>query len=500
MSHVPHFLKQLDLGLNANERDIRRTYAKRLKLIDQQADLEGFQQLRENYEAALNWARYQAQVQAAEAAEAGAGGTEASPSPKPLPEPPRQASPDLPTHDGDALENIEPIGEGVATETRPSPEALAQAVFQDFMAALPLASLKEKIRALHALDHSLADPRLLSIDASAFFEWLVARTLTDGWHPGHEVLFVAAAERFDWFNDQHRLFQFGRVGHFINTALNERLTYDSQSGRTREAQRQLILQLRQANRPGTGTVVRSLPHLEQLLRTFPNWLSIIAPVDNIQRWREWDHAIPHWRRRLTYQSTASTTTPAPAPQKTSSWNRAWVAIAIFMAIIQLAKINHQSPSPLPSASHSSYSSTPRESASSNTDWEKPEPLPLEALNPLAKHPANPSSNLYPQLPQNPAPEPRQAKARQRPAAEVKPVVRSDDARPKPNVPLDLSRHFGEPLPMLMLTQAPRPTPAPPPAPEPLPPPAYRLSGKEAATPERIAPEMPAVDYSLKPVP
>ena len=57
---VPHCLKRLALGLDADTVTIRRAYARELNLIDQEQDLAGFQVLRQAYEAALEWGQAQA--------------------------------------------------------------------------------------------------------------------------------------------------------------------------------------------------------------------------------------------------------------------------------------------------------------------------------------------------------------------------------------------------------------------------------------------------------
>jgi hypothetical protein len=51
----------LELDADADERAIKRAYAKRLRTTRPDDDPEGFQQLHEAYQAALNWAQYQAQ-------------------------------------------------------------------------------------------------------------------------------------------------------------------------------------------------------------------------------------------------------------------------------------------------------------------------------------------------------------------------------------------------------------------------------------------------------
>ena len=58
MQDLPSFFIDQRLEQSADERTIKRAYAKALKQIDQENDLTGFQDLRESYEYALSWSRH----------------------------------------------------------------------------------------------------------------------------------------------------------------------------------------------------------------------------------------------------------------------------------------------------------------------------------------------------------------------------------------------------------------------------------------------------------
>ena len=65
-ANLPEFFITHELSGDADERSLKRAYAKALKQIDQENDLAGFQGLRESYEHAQQWLRYRDWRQAQE--------------------------------------------------------------------------------------------------------------------------------------------------------------------------------------------------------------------------------------------------------------------------------------------------------------------------------------------------------------------------------------------------------------------------------------------------
>ncbi|MBS1159582.1 MAG: putative transrane chaperone heat shock domain protein [Proteobacteria bacterium] len=295
MTNKLAFLEYLELDNTADERAVRRVYARKLKLINQETDAAGFQALREAYEVALQWARWQQQQAAQQAAGSKEGivaevtpvGNEPS-----APAPGREDKPGLAS-----------IREG-ELDTVP-PEVAAQAVFNELVAELAASSTaagwsSDKVhhdKLLRCLD----DPRLLSIAARDVFEWYVAELLASAWRPGQEALLVAATRVFAWQDDPRRLARFGWVGDTLNRAITERAVFDQQPESAKKAQRDLIARLRDPAQPSHGELIAKMPLLEWTFSRFPAWLPLITNMENLRLWRELDSRVPSWKRRLSFQ-------------------------------------------------------------------------------------------------------------------------------------------------------------------------------------------------------
>ncbi|WP_053843331.1 TonB family protein [Paracidovorax avenae] len=307
----PPFLAHLGLDEAADDRAIRRAYARLLKQIDQEKDPGGFQSLRQAYEVSLQWFAHRQQAEDGEQA----GAEPPAPAEAPAPtEPPAPAEPVLPAEPPLPAAREPGHGPGDAAALRQAAaraaEASAREVFEAMRAMLPQRrrGAHEKVQAW--LQQALDGERLIDMDARFLFEGGVVSLLANGWQPGHEYLFGPAMECFGWRRDRGRLAAFGRAGAVIASAIDELDFYDGQPKNVRVGQRDLIRRLRDDRRPGTGFLLRHLPRVLHLRSLFPHWLHVITAMGNVERWSEWAAAVPRWRRWLTY---APARAPVPAP-------------------------------------------------------------------------------------------------------------------------------------------------------------------------------------------
>lgn len=309
------FLERLALEDGADERAVRRAYARELKRIDPEADPTGFQLLREAYETAMRWVR-----QRTPAAEAGTSAIiptckSNNDDPDVPPEPPTDIASlvvELPppaaprTFRPIAVEPPAPAPSHSLVlrdeyPTGPAPEEAAAGAFADLQARLAQAASGGRRNSNGSLDSELEaalhDPRLTNVTARELFEGHVVRLLALGWQPGHQALFSDAARVFDWNKDRKRLVRFGQVGNLLNRALDERAIYDLQPEATKSVQRPVILRLRNPAPPSQGELAQMLPVAELILKRFPSFLPMVTNTRCLESWRalESKREIPRWR-------------------------------------------------------------------------------------------------------------------------------------------------------------------------------------------------------------
>lgn len=271
MNEVPGFLLALGLRPDADERAIRRAYAAELKKIDQEAEADAFQRLRETYEAALSWVRHKPQADA----------------------PATQEPPPAPVES--TAQNVQPApldttlaGSPSAVPQTASPHESAHAVvaaFAERLAEHPPRSIDD---AATLLNTSLEDDRLLDMDARFLFEANVAHILASGWQAGHEHLFEAAAEAFEWRKDSARLQRLGKAGQVVDAAIVEQHAHADLPTAHRELQLKYLDLLRKRSNPGEEAVTLGLDHVLHAAGLFPNWVRLTSKTENIAAWQKVD--------------------------------------------------------------------------------------------------------------------------------------------------------------------------------------------------------------------
>ncbi|MES2300040.1 MAG: hypothetical protein V4582_23580 [Pseudomonadota bacterium] len=321
------FLSYLELDEDADARAIRRAYARKVKLIDQERAPGAFQQLREAYECALDWAAHmeQLRMRAPELA---------APVPAPVPAP--VALELAPPAQGQALpEPSTPIME--------SPQELADAVFADCAAAIARLAQGRMLGDLalwvDQLQRRLDDERLFNIAARSLFEARIAFLLAGGWKAGHETLYLAACQVFHWDSDRRRLPQFGYAGAIVNRAIDESHMFEAQDEPELQTQRKVIARLRRAVPADSDQLRRDMFYLERMMTRFPNLMALTVNPALVAQWRQLHANLPAPRAEPAPRREApQTLNDARIPQAQEAPGRS-SSSGVYMFIMLLLFVN-----------------------------------------------------------------------------------------------------------------------------------------------------------------
>lgn len=224
-------LARLGLEEGAGKDDIRRAYARQLKLIDQEAEPTAFQQLREAYEQALGQSAGQAAAEA---------------------------------------------------RTASVPEAEAQEAYGWMVAAVAVIAngrpVADETMWVDDLLEQLAEQQPHSIDGVSHLEAAIGRLLSQSWKPGHEALLIAATYHFGWeekgtWPNLH-----------IAEAWFERCMLQRQPEVLRWPIMRIIRDLRQGHTPDMARLRRDHGYLVHFARYYANLAPVIADEQQLLRW------------------------------------------------------------------------------------------------------------------------------------------------------------------------------------------------------------------------
>lgn len=333
---TPDFLARLGLRADADARAIKRAYAREVKLIDQEADVIGFQDLRDAYETALSWAAYQIYLAEQAALEDTSAAQESMLGPPPESAEPAVAAP-APAPLNLAKPTIaEPFA--VAPELPGAeavdPDALSKTAFDRL-----LASIDELLRGRllndvemfeKVLNQRLDDDELFNISARAIFEARIVYHLAAGWQKGNENLLSAAAKVFNWTHDRRRLYQFGHAGSMVNQAIDERNLFDRRPEFDARPLRSIMRRLRDGQDTTQRQLREDMPQLEMMMESLPAMMHLLTPTETVQQWRD------------QYAASGETIGPVPvlnldAPstnRSESSFGVWWFGLVLFIMALR----------------------------------------------------------------------------------------------------------------------------------------------------------------------
>lgn len=340
MSTIPLFLQRLSLDESADERAIRRAYARELKLIDQEVKPQEFQELRELYEGALQWARQKIALVSSDIINEHQS-----------PEPTSERLP----NNSVALENTESTQNVIESTITVDYQKIYQELedFRLFCDGMQrrdepvgdLVSWQEK------LNEILARREFDNLHARGIFEANIIYQLVSGWKPGYETLFVAAANVFRWREEPNRLKAFGEGGAIIDLAVLQYLMFEDLRGSPQYPYfRKAVARLRIGKQPAVSELLALYPYMEVLAQHYPTWLSIITDVSSLEAWQKKDKEIPAWRRK--YGNFSALKAVRFVPKSLANWH--WSA-RLFLFFIVMSVVTAIF-NPEPQATRSRYQS------------------------------------------------------------------------------------------------------------------------------------------------
>ncbi|HEX7645465.1 MAG TPA: hypothetical protein VF472_24955 [Burkholderiaceae bacterium] len=317
------FLIRLELDETADERAIKRAYAREVRLVDPETDPAGFQALYDAYHAALSWIE-QRTAHAPANTQAGAPIPESS-VPSAPPEPsvrwPHLARPAQQLRFGD-------------------PETDAQTACTNFMRRLATRRAMDprydEREAAADLLAQLGDESLIQLESQAAFEYLIAKRLTKGWQAGNEVLLPAAIEVFGWERTRNRLCEFGATGATMLQAVAQWQAFRLMLAHSTRGVQILLAKLRNGRPPSDDALRFYSTLLAELTQQYPLLLPLLVPPEAIKRWLDTPQPMGWIPQKLIDMRDVS---ERPRPQWYPTWTKkAWRLIVGIPLVLFLSAI------------------------------------------------------------------------------------------------------------------------------------------------------------------
>lgn len=287
---VPACLAYLGLDADADERAVRKAYAREVKQLDQHEQPERFQTLREAYEAALRWCRSpraadgEADTAAGDASPPASASDQDAPAPQPVAQPaPRKSY--AQRHAKLLVPKHVPIYTAVVVPSWEEEARTQWLMLQERIRSFASSPEGNILVNWHQMLASvLAQQAWQDLRARPWLERQIADLLAAGWRPGHQYLYEAAAALFHWNLDVTRLRALGEAGHLLGRALDQQQHFLQLADDQRRAMLQAIARLRDPRQPERYEINFMLPSLQLLMARYPQWMHVVTSMVNYERW------------------------------------------------------------------------------------------------------------------------------------------------------------------------------------------------------------------------
>lgn len=307
MNTTPPFLTLLGLDTNADEREIKKAYARELKKIDQEKDLAGFQNLREAFEQAKRWAKFRDSAvrpalaeqvtvtTASEVEEIGvANFREYQEHSQEFEQ--KETDPISLTEQPQVIQVITPQIDYLGEQEKEG--ELACVRFLEAVAAIPTNRVPVVEQAIgEQMERALSDPHMVSLVTRNRFEQCVAQFLASGWKPRKELVLNVAITAFRWNADSQRLPAIPVVGRVLNEVLEERIALSQMPGEVRHDIIDVLQRLRYGPVANEADVIAQMYALEIIESRFTAMLRLMTNASAAGQWHEVATSVPAKSRK-----------------------------------------------------------------------------------------------------------------------------------------------------------------------------------------------------------
>ncbi|MBC3932322.1 tetratricopeptide repeat protein [Undibacterium curvum] len=280
MSYLPAFIEEHQLTPDADERSLKRAYAKKLKTIDQETQLHEFQALRESYEEALHWIAWRDTAQEREDETTGEPATDQEQLTAAQPAP-------MSGHSQVAVQDVTDETEAAASEASPpqarDPAQEAADILQSLLNHIHQEQ-PEQDQVTTILENILDSDTMLFLETRQAFEWYIASYLVQGWQSGKDLLFHAAVTAFRWREAKTRLSYLGPHAYALEQAMIELDEISKRPEAIRHKYQEIMRKSRNQEQPGLNYLKVNLQLLARLNEAYPHVTAMSCDMALIRQW------------------------------------------------------------------------------------------------------------------------------------------------------------------------------------------------------------------------